>query len=235
MGQIPVYQRIRGALREELATVPPGARIPSETSLAKRYGVTRVTVRQALSGLVAEGLLARHQGLGTFVLERSVAARSLSRLTSFTEDVSNLGMDLSTTVFVQEEICPPSDIRTQLALDADAHVVHLGRVRTFGGKPVALQHAWIPAGICPSLAWEPLRNGSLYQTLEQVFGIRPVRAEQRMSAVTATREQASLLQVRQRSPLLHVERRTFDESGRRVEFALSWTTPGYVLSSVLER
>lgn len=235
MSQVPAYQQIRDALRAEMAKLPPGARIEGEAGLAQRYGVTRVTIRHALSGLVAEGLLVRQQGRGTFVLERPAAARPLSRLTSFSEDVSHLGVEISTTMLVQEEISPPSNIRHQLALDEGAHAIHLARVRAFDGQPVAIQHAWIPAGLCPSLAWEPLRNGSLYQTLEQRFGIRLVRAEQRISAVTATREQASLLKVKQRSPLLHIERRTFDASGRPVEYALSWTTPRYVLASVLER
>ncbi len=235
MQSIPAYERIREGLRMEFREAALGTKLPSETTLAKRYGVTRMTVRHAISFLASEGLVTREQGRGTFVAGLTRATRPLSALTSLSEDLRNQGLEPSTRVFAQEEIAATPQVARALALDIGAHVLHIARVRSVEERPVAIQHAWVPMGLCPTLAHESLENGSLYETLERRYGVRLRRAEQRISAVAATNEQTALLDVTKRSPLLHIERITVDDSGKRVEFALSWTRPEYELTAVLER
>jgi GntR family transcriptional regulator len=233
----PAYTRIRSDLLSliESGRLVPGSLLPSETQLAERYGVTRMTVRHAINGLVRDGFVVRQQGRGTFVLPRRLHDRRLQRLTSFTEDMAAEGCEVVTRVLVQEDIPAPPDIAAQLGLNKGAHVISLARLRLADGGPVALQHSWIPYGLCPSLAREPLLDGSLYKSLDHRYGIVPRRAEQRITAVSATKEQARLLQVPVHAPLLHAERRTYDGSNTAIEYVRSWTHPEYPLSIELER
>lgn len=235
MARVPAYERIREALRVEADQLGPGGRLPGENALAERFGVTRVTVRHAIAGLAADGVVVREHGRGTFVLDGSRATRRLSRLTSLSEDLRGQGLNVETTILSRETTDASTEIAEGLDLGHGARVVCLERLRVSNGKPIAIQKAWVPVGICPSLAWEELENGSLYETLERRHGIRLKRAEQWMGAVAATREQAVLLGVRPGSPLLHTKRITVDDSGKRTEFALSWMRPEYQLSALLER
>lgn len=235
MARVPAYERIRDALRIEIEHLAPGARLQSETDLAERFGVTRVTVRNAVDGLITDGLVRREHGRGTFVQDGSARVRRLARLTSFSQDLAEQGLVVDTTVLIQTE--QPASVEVARALDisvGDA-VVHIARLRSTDGEPVAFQQAWVPASICPSLAIEPLGKRSLYDTMEHRYGVRLRRAEQWISAAAATGLQAAHLGVRAGSPLLHTRRITFDESGRQVEFALSWMRSEYQLTALLER
>jgi GntR family transcriptional regulator len=235
VARVPAYERIRDALRIEARQLGPGARFPNETLLAERFGVTRATIRNAVDGLISEGLVVREHGRGTFVLDHSTATRRLSRLTSFTEDLAEQGLSVETTVLAQEEVKASADVAKALNLAQTERVAHIARLRATQGKPVAIQHAWVPVAICPSLALEPLVNGSLYETIERRHRIRLRRAEQWISAVAANAVQAGQLGIRRGSPLLQTRRITYDETGRRVELALSWMRPEYQLSALLER
>jgi DNA-binding GntR family transcriptional regulator len=235
MPGIAVYEKIRDALRVEIEREEPGARFASETVLAERFSVTRATVRQALDGLIQEGRIVRQQGRGTFVSNTPAAIRELSRLSSFTEDIRRQGLQARTRILTQEEIDAPPEVADALLLDGPRRVIHLLRVRSIHGMPATIQEAWVPAGSCPSLAWDHLEDGSLYATLERRCGIRLRWAEQHVTAVAATRQQSALLGVPQRSPLLRVRRITHDATGKIVELALSWTRPEYELTAVLKR
>ena len=235
MPRIPAYERIREAVRADARQLGAGGRLPSETTLAERFGVTRVTVRQALAGLEAEGTVVREHGRGTFVRDVSPTPRPLSRLTSFGQDIKGQGLDLETEVVSAEEVDPPQQVAEALAISSPGRSIYVCRLRRVGGRPLAVQKVWLPAAMFPGIVDQPFLNDSLYDTLERRYFVQLRRAEQQIGAVSATRELADLLDIPQRSPLLHIERLTFDESGRRIEFALSWTRPEYELSAVLER
>lgn len=231
----PVYERIKSALREDIQKLDAGDRLPSESELAQRFGVTRVTIRQALSGLAADGLVVRRQGRGTFVGERSMPTRRLAALTSFTEDVGQAGRATTSILLVKETVTAPKDVCDALGLDKRASVVHIARIRCVDDRRVALQYAWVPVGLCPALETEPLLGDSLYRTLEERCALRLHRATRRISASSATREQARILRVPVRAPLLFTEQWTFDEAGRPVEFARSWARPGHSFTAGLVR
>src|SRR4051794_5894871 len=98
MATVPAHKRIRDDLAAEIESGALSARdrLPGESDLAARYGVTRMTVRQALSNLVAEGLLVRRRGVGTFVADNAAQRRKMSRLTGFSEDMRNRGRAIET-------------------------------------------------------------------------------------------------------------------------------------------
>jgi GntR family transcriptional regulator len=237
MATVPAHKRIRDDLVAEIESGALGGRerLPGEVALAARYGVTRMTVRQALNGLVNDGLLVRRRGVGTFVAENAAQRRNMSRLTGFTEDMRSSGRSAETRMLAQRIIPAPADIAEALELSVGVHVTHVGRLRVIDGTPVIIQHSWVPYELCADLWGEPLTDDSLYATLRTRYGIVLRRADQRFTAVSAGREHASLLGVPLRAPLLRVERLTLDESNLPVEFARSWTRPGFEIATHIER
>lgn len=229
----PIHERIR----EELATAIEAGRLrerlPSEAELAADYGVARMTVRQALSGLVDDGLVQRRRGVGTFVV-RGARRRDMRRLTGFSDDMRADGLRVETRMLQQRIVPVPGDVEKALELVAPAHVTHLARLRLVDGEPMIVQHSWVPSELFPDLWREPLEDDSLYATLRRRYGVTLRRADQRIAAEAAGREVAEILGVRPGSPLLRVERVTRDAGNRAVEFARSWTRPGFEIATYIE-
>lgn len=237
MAQLPAYERIREDLAAQIASgaFAISSRIPSETVLAERYGVTRMTVRSAVTRLVQDGLLVRRQGAGTFVVDREPVHRSHNRLMSFTREMDAQGYRVTTRLLsnrVEDRV--PSSVREMLRIVGDEPTIVVRRLRYVGERPVALQESWIPYGRCPALVRTELVRGSLYETLQGTFGIALHHADERISAVAASAEQARLLETRRGAPLLQIERCTFDETNRPVEFVRSVNRQEYWLASRLE-
>jgi GntR family transcriptional regulator len=237
MPAVPAHKKIRDHLVAEIESGALSARdrLPGEVDLAARYGVTRMTVRQALSNLVNDGLLVRRRGVGTFVAENAAQRRNMSRLTGFSEDMRSGGREIETRMLAQRIIPVPDDIAESLQLTPATHVTHVGRLRIVDGTPVIVQHSWVPYDLCPGLWGEPLIDDSLYATLRGRYDIALRRADQRLAAVSATSELAALLEVPTRAPLLRVEQVTLDERNVPVELARSWMRPGFEIATHIER
>src|SRR5690348_7405830 len=199
MRNLPAYRRIYEDLagRIESGELKPESRMPGDVELAERYGVSKMTVRQALAALVDRSLVQRRQGVGTFVAGDKLDRRSLNRLTSFTEDMS--GQRVSTRMLAQEVAPPPPEVAEALTLGKGALIVFVARVRSVAGTPRSMHHSYLPYGEFPSLDREALVNGSLYRTLEQIYDTRPRRADQRIRAIAAARDVAKQLEVPPRS------------------------------------
>lgn len=217
-GAAPAYLRLRRVLRQqvEAGVLGPGQTLPSERELAEQLGLSRVTVRKALAGLVENGVLVQRRGAGTFVAERIV--KPLSKMTSFSEDLRARGLD-PRSVFLERsigEVTP--DEAMALNLSPGSLVVRLHRLRYAGTEPLAVERSAIPQ----TILGDPERVvDSLYEALD-ALGCRPVRALQRLRAVNLNAAQAKLLQLPAGSAALAVERRSFLEDGRLVEFTSSW-------------
>jgi len=217
-GAAPAYLRLRRALRQQVedGILGPGQSLPSERELAEQLSLSRVTVRKAIAGLVENGVLVQRQGAGTFVAERIV--KPLSKMTSFSEDLKARGLN-PRSVFLERsvgEVTP--DEAMALNLSPGSLVVRLHRLRYAGSEPLAVERSAIPQ----SILRDPDKVvDSLYETLE-TLGCRPVRALQRLRAVNLNAAQAKLLHLPVGSAALAVERRSFLEDGRLVEFTSSW-------------
>lgn len=232
-----VYLRIQRDLAVAIAEgeYAPGSRIPSETSLAKRFGVTRMTVRHAVDGLIREGLVTRRHGSGTYVSHRPQAQRALNRLTGFAEDIRSQGRQTSTDELTHAEAEPPGRVQDLLELQDGAHVVRLERLRLVEGEPMAIHRVWLPFALAPELARRSLGGDSLYDTLEKEHGIRLTTARQRITAVAASETDAGLLKVEPGAPLIYTERLTRDANNRPVELAETWSVPSLALWVELHR
>ena len=212
------YARLRRAIELAIQSgaLDPGHALPSERELCRQLALSRVTVRKAIAGLVEEGLLTQRHGAGTFIAERIV--KPMSRLTSFTEDLRERGLSPRSEVFERGigEVTPEESMA--LNLSPGSLVVRLHRVRYGQDEPLAIERSVVPASVLP----DPLLvHDSLYEALEKL-NARPRRALQRLRAVSLNAQQARLLHVNVGSAGLSIERRSFLDDGRVVEFTCSW-------------
>ena len=212
------YARLRQAVQNliDRGVLQPGQALPSERDLCQQLSLSRVTVRRALAGLVEAGLLTQRHGAGSFVAER--IQRSFSRLTSFTDDLRERGLNPRSEFFDRSvgEVTP--DEAMALNLSPGSGVVRIHRVRFGGDAPLAVERTLVPHALLP----DPLSVvDSLYEAL-QPHGHRPVRALQHLRAVALDEETARLLNLPAGSPGLLIERRAFLADGRVVESTRSF-------------
>ncbi|QOG05357.1 GntR family transcriptional regulator [Aureimonas sp. OT7] len=217
----PLYLRLGTAIREavEQGALRVGQALPSERELAQKAGVSRVTVRKALEGLVSEGVVEQRHGSGTFIADpaRRKLQQGLSHLTSFTEDMRTRGR-LATSDWLTRAIgrVTPEEA-LQLALSPGEPVSRFHRLRRADGQPIAVERACVPAAILPD---PDLVAASLYDAMA-VAGHRPVRALQRLGAENLGAEDARLLGVPEGAAALSILRVSFDAAGQPVELTRS--------------
>lgn len=170
--QTPLYVQLKETVRARIVRgeYPVGAKIPSETELRVEFGVSRITVRNAIEQLVAEGYLSKTQGKGTFVRARKLR-RKLEYVRGFTESLRQVGLDASTTVLQNTVVEATAQVAEQLELPVGAPVVYLQRIRSVDGQPVCLEHSYFDAGRYHLLGTEDL-TGSLYALLAHRFGVQ---------------------------------------------------------------
>jgi GntR family transcriptional regulator len=216
----PLYLQLKRWIEDAVrrGAVKPGDALPSERELAVRVDMSRVTVRKAVQHLVREGLLVQRHGSGTYVAPQPHRVeQSLSQLTSFAEDMARRGMAVR-SVWLDRGLYPPSPEETvTLGLSSEDSVARVSRLRISGETPLAIERATLSSAILP----DPEAVGtSLYAHLER-SGNRPVRAIQRIRAVSLGEEDAALLAVTAGVASLHIERTSYLPSGRVVEFTRS--------------
>ena len=217
-GNLPLYQQLQRALRQaiENRTLAPDDALPAERDLAAEFGVSRITVRKALVGLVAEGLLVRRQGSGNFVSAR--VEKNFAMLTSFSEDMRARGRTPRSVWLKRAEGTVTPEEALALRLSPGTPVYRFNRIRYADEAPMAIEYATIVASALPSL--ESV-DTSLYEALE-IVGHRPVRALQRLRAVLLTGDQALLLKAKPGEAGLLVERLGSLPDGRAIEFSQSF-------------
>jgi len=212
---MPLYRRIYSDLKAKIegGDYAPGDRLPSELELTRKYGVSRITSRQALDLLCSEGLLIRRQGMGSFVAPPRVSQRII-RLTDFVEDMAAAGLNATSTVLrlIQEPI--PPDMGVLLGLREDAMVTRLDRLRLADGTPMALDWTWLPPAFGKLIQGEDLARRTIYSILETDYGIPVLWGEYTIGACVAGDEQAGFLNIEPGDPLL-VFRRTSYSTGHK--------------------
>jgi len=216
----PLYLQLKRWIEAAVhrGDIKPGDALPSERDLAVRVEMSRVTVRKAVQHLVREGILVQRHGSGTYVAPQpNRVEQSLSRLTSFTEDMARRGMLVSST-WLDRGLYPPSpEEMVALGLSASDSVARVARLRLAGNMPLAIERAALSSRTLP----DPEHVGtSLYAHLEK-SGNRPVRAIQRIRAISLGDDDARLLGVSPGVASLHIERTSYLSSGRVVEFTRS--------------
>jgi GntR family transcriptional regulator len=216
----PLYTQLRKRIEIGIDTgaLPADAALPPEREIASLTGLSRVTVRKAIAELASKGLVVQRQGSGSRIATRpSRLEQSLSRLTSFTEDMSRRGLTSESQWLERGLFVPSPDELIALGLGAGDQVARLSRLRLADGRPMAIERASLAPDVLP----DPLAvTTSLYEVLGRL-GRRPVRAVQKISAVNLTDADAALLGVAPRSAGLKIERISYLPEGRVAELTRS--------------
>ena len=206
----PLYQQIKGLILQSLQAGEwkPGESIPSEMELAARFRVSQGTVRKAIDELAAENLVVRRQGKGTFVsthAEQQVRYRFLKLVPDSGEREEGRA---ERAVLECRRARASAEVARTLQLRTGDPIVQVRRVLSFGGVPTILEDIWLPGNAFKGLTAEQMagHQGPTYALFELEFGVRMVRAEEKIRAVAADEQQAALLAVAPGTPLLSVER-----------------------------
>lgn len=216
----PLYRQIKTLILQALETGEwrPGQSIPSEQELATRFSVSQGTVRKAIDEMAAENLLVRKQGKGTYVASHH-DPRALFRFLRLVPE----GGDITAPTSVPLECWRAKagqEAARMLAISPGDPIIVVRRVLKFSAKPVVVDELYLPGEIFGELTLDILQGwvGSLYSLFETRFGVRMIRADERIRAVAADRPTADALKVKEGVPLLSVERVTYTYADRPVEW-----------------
>ncbi|MDO6386966.1 MULTISPECIES: GntR family transcriptional regulator [Uliginosibacterium] len=216
----PLYRQIKNLIVQALDSGEwlPGQTIPSEQELALRFGVSQGTVRKAVDELAAENILVRRQGKGTFVSTHQ-DPRAVFRFLRL--KAVNGGPVLPKS---QPLEClrgkAGQEAARNLGIEPGSQIFIVRRVLKFDGKPVVIDEMYLPGDVFQGLSLEMLKEwqGSLYSLFESRFGVRMVRATEKIRAVSADRAVADVLNVQESTPLLSVERLAYTYGDKPVEW-----------------
>lgn len=218
---IPIYYQIEEGMKEliEQGSLKPGDMIPSERELCEAYGISRMTVRQAVNNLVNDGYLVRQQGRGTFVAKEKME-QGLKGVTSFSEDMRARGMVPSTKLLHFGLIRAKKPLAEKLGVSEDAPIYELKRVRLGDGIPMAYEISYLPAELLPGFSAE-MAEGSIYEYVEKVAQLKIGNAHQMLEASLARGPECEILQLEQGAPVLLIERQTYLSHGVPLEWVRS--------------
>ena len=215
----PKGEALREILESLVASLGPGAELPSERVLAEHFGLARMTVRTEMDRLVTEGLVYRLHGRGTFVAEPRVAQAVV--FSSFSEDMRARGMTPGSEVRSRELIEAGPFLARTLEVAAGAPVAEFERLRTADGEPMALERVYLPAERFGGIAEAELENVSLFELLAERYETHLSGADQRVVAVAIEAEEAPLLGVEEGVPGLRFHTLARDTRGVPAYYATS--------------
>lgn len=213
---VPLYHQVASAFERAIrdGVLPPETRLENEIALAKRYSLSRPTMRQAMDQLVRVGLVVRRRGVGTQVVAPPV--RRNLKLSSLYNDLQDEDAQPQTKVLALEIITADESICDRLGLHKGATVQYLRRLRLVDGRLLALMENWVPPSVA-ELSLSALEKDGLYNILRR-SGVDFRMAHQTVGATTANAEQAELLGTDRGAALVLMDRTALDSSGTAVEY-----------------
>lgn len=214
-----LWAQVKIEVRDNLLVgLRPGDLIPTENELCEKYGVSRSVVRQAISSLVNEGRLSRHQGRGTFVAAGKLE-HNLAGSFSFSRRISQAKLSLDTRLLIAVERHPSELVRGHLGLTDRDVVYRIRRLRMCGDEPIAYQADELPVGLCPGLISEDANLVSIGNTLAKKYGLVPASVSISAECIMADDERAEHLQIPRGTPLIVIERVFYLRSGQPVRYS----------------
>jgi GntR family transcriptional regulator len=219
---IPIYyqleKEIRHMIEEELS---PGDPLPSEREYSEKYDISRMTVRQAISNLVKEGLIYRQKGRGTFVAERKFEL-DLSGLSSFSEDMKKRGLTPSNKLISLQTITGNHSISSKLKVDLESEIYVIKRIRLANDEPVALETIYTPKEIVGQMDEEYI-TASFYDFIEKKLNLKIAYGMQTIEASLAREDESHYLNIEKDNPVLVMRRISYlmDEQDTPIEYVKS--------------
>ncbi|MEO6942006.1 MAG: GntR family transcriptional regulator [Terrimesophilobacter sp.] len=219
-----LHSQISDAIRSRIISGQwaPHLRLKSEPELAVELGVSRGTLRRALSTLLDEGLLKQIQGRGTFVTETLLEPAVAQKLSTLSEDFASQGIRLDTVVVESGLVDPPDYVGALLRVPHGEQVLRLIRVRSTGELPIALLHNYVRIDLAPGIENVDFTRTSLFSALENVYQLKIGTARRTFSAQAATPDVARSIDVAELSPVQYLEQLTFLANGEPVEYSDVW-------------
>jgi GntR family transcriptional regulator len=216
---VPLYYRLAEIIKKKIlnSEFAVGDTIPTEPELQKEYLVSRPTIRQAIELLIRQGFLVRERGNTPYVAQ-SKLAHPVGTISSFTEDMLARGITPSTRVISLCYKKPSKIISKYLGVPCNEEIVLLKRLRFADNEPILISSSYLPKKLVPNLVEKGLPRESLYQTLERDYGIPLFETDETVQAVIGEKEEAKLLNIPEKSPLLLVHRIVRDKDGVVVEY-----------------
>jgi GntR family transcriptional regulator len=225
----PKYLAVREHLRRRVSALPEHTLLPPEPVLCAEYGVSRITLRRAVDGLVADGHLVREQGRGTYVsrpgIRHEYRESFVHRIAGFSSVMTEQGSQVGTAVLTQRVVPAPPAIAGELKLSPADDVVELERLRSVDGAPNHVAHSFLPAALYPKAAEQDFTEGSLYEYLRQEYGADLAHARIVVDVGTAAPDEADLLRVVAGSPLLVVRTTVRDSADHPLVHSFSRLRP----------
>jgi len=218
----PIYQQIAEAVGLLLVSgvLPPGYVLPPERVLCAQFRISRMTLRQAMSLLDREGLINSRRGVGTVVTYSRMRKQQQEAL-SFSEEIRARGGRPESRLISLEVVIPTPLVRDFFELHEQQKVYELQRVRLKDGEPLTWELARIPERLCPGLDRFDLARNSLYEILEQSYGLRLETCDEEISAEIPNSQQRKLLSLPARTAVLVINRKAYMEDGRPLELTRS--------------
>jgi GntR family transcriptional regulator len=218
----PLYVQLKNALVADIdaGQYKPHERLMSERELGEKFKVSRMTVRQALTEMIREGILYTQIGKGTYIGESKIK-QELQTLTGFTQDMAARGEVASGQVLDGRILPATLTLAAIFSVPMNTDLVLLSRLRLSDGMPLAIEEAYILHKICPGILAYDFSKESLYHVLSMQYNTILVRAEQTMEASLATSKEAELLQITSLAPVLRIERLSYNEQNTLVEYVKS--------------
>jgi GntR family transcriptional regulator len=214
----PKYLSVREHLRRRVAALPEHTLLPPEPVLCAEYGVSRITLRRAVDGLVADGHLVREQGRGTYVTRPAIRHEYresfVHRIAGFSSVMTEQGAQVGTAVLTQRVVPVQPPVATELGLEPATDVVELVRLRSLDGVPNHIAHSFLAADAYPGAADADFSHGSLYDYLRREYSADLAHARIVVDVGTAAPDEADVLGVVAGSPLLVVRTTVRDGEGR---------------------
>jgi GntR family transcriptional regulator len=219
---IPLYYQVEADLRALLESekVSPGDLLPTEHELAEAYGVGRHTIRTALSRLVNDNLIVRKAGHGT-VVKGHEDRRQFSLARSFTHQMAEMGLQASSRVLSTEKHLIQAGDPRALSSKIGKPCLVLDRLRIGNDEPIGLQRAFVVLEHCPGLERVDFNTHSLYEVLSNEYHLVITQIAHTVTATTADKEQAKLLQVELHDALLVVNTSAFLDNGEIIESSVT--------------
>jgi DNA-binding GntR family transcriptional regulator len=227
---------VRAGLRAAILSgeFPLGAQLPNEEQLCVRFNVSRVTIREAVRGLIEDGYVVRRQGAGTFVTRRPQLRNSLDRNFSYTAYLESSGARAGRQIVSIRTMPADPDTADALALDEGAQVIQLRRVRTADRRPAVYSTDYLPGELADVEADRELLSGSLYRLLTMRRHAID-HGESVLAPAIADKELARHLAVAPGALLQSIKQVDYDADGRPMMLSLEWHVPSVMELHVYRR
>lgn len=215
-----IYERMRILI--ESGKLKAGDKLPTEANLRDQLGVSRMTVRQALSELVKDGLIVRKRAKGSFVAKtRREVPLVRDVLRSFTEEAGRYGRHLQTRILAQEIVLAEGRVAQELQVASGTRAVMIKRLRILDGEPIALETSYLLHDRFPLLATLDLTDASLYCTLKERYSVAPWESIDSYAAGPATPAERKALGLEPCDAVWHCQRTSLDSDGGVIEYTES--------------